>query len=58
MAEWFTHFRDGGLSIIGGVIGGALGVVLFCLIHKIHFLRVADCLMPGVILAQGHRPLG
>ena len=53
IAEWFTGFRDGGLSIIGGVIGGALGVVLFCLIHKINFLRVADCLLPGVILAQG-----
>ena len=52
IAEWFTGFRDGGLSIIGGVIGGALGVVLFCLIHKINFLRVADCLLPGVILAQ------
>ncbi len=45
--------RAGGLSIIGGVMGGALGVVLFCLIHKINFLRVADCLVPGVILAQG-----
>ena len=53
ITEWFTGFRDGGLSIIGGVIGGALGVVLFCLIHKINFLRVADCLLPGVILAQG-----
>ena len=53
IAEWFSGFRDGGLSIIGGVIGGALGVVLFCLIHKINFLRVADCLLPGVILAQG-----
>ena len=51
--EWFSGFRDGGLSIIGGVIGGALGVVLFCIIHKINFLRVADCLVPGVILAQG-----
>ena len=51
--EWFSSFRDGGLSIIGGVIGGALGVVLFCVIHKINFLRVADCLLPGVILAQG-----
>ena len=27
-------------------------MVLFCLIHKINFLRVADCLLPGVILAQ------
>lgn len=53
MADWFTKFREGGLSILGGVMGGALGVVLFCLIHKINFLRVADCLVPGVILAQG-----
>ena len=40
------------MSIIGGVIGGTLGVVLFCLIHKLNFLRVADCVVPGVILAQ------
>ncbi len=52
MRNWL-HFRDGGLSILGGVIGGALGVILFCVIHKINFLRVADCLVPGVILAQG-----
>ena len=47
IADWFTKFRDGGLSIIGGVIGGTLGVVLFCLIHKLNFLRVADCVVPG-----------
>ncbi len=52
ITEWFSGFRDGGLSITGGIIGGALGVVLFCLIHKINFFRVADCLLPGVILAQ------
>lgn len=52
ITQWFSTFRDGGLSIIGGVIGGAIGVVLFCLIHKINFFRVADCLVPGVILAQ------
>ena len=52
IADWFTKFRDGGLSIIGGVIGGTLGVVLFCLIQKLNFLRVADCVVPGVILAQ------
>ena len=53
IAEWFTGFRDGGLSILGGVMFGALGVVLLSVIHKIPFLRVADCLVPGVILAQG-----
>ena len=52
MSEWL-HFRDGGLAIYGGIIGGAIGVVVFCLIHKISFWRVADCLVPGVILAQG-----
>ena len=52
ITEWFSGFRSGGLSITGGIIGGALGVVLFCIIHKINFLRVADCLLPGVILAQ------
>ena len=55
---WFSldeehGIRAGGLSIIGGVMGGVLGVVLFCVIHKINFLRVADCVAPGVILAQG-----
>lgn len=53
MSEWLSEFREGGLSILGGVTGGALGVVLFCVIHKMNFLRVADCLLPGVILAQG-----
>lgn len=52
MSEWI-NFRDGGLAIYGGIIGGAIGVVVFCLIHKISFWRVADCLVPGVILAQG-----
>lgn len=52
ISEWFTRFRDGGLSIIGGVIGGALGVILFCLIHKVNFLRIADCVVPGLALAQ------
>lgn len=51
LADWFK-FRDGGLSIIGGLIGGVLGVILFCLIHKVNFLRIADCTAPGVILAQ------
>lgn len=54
---WFSFddvygIRAGGLSIIGGVIGGALGVVLFCLIHKVNFFRIADCVVPGLALAQ------
>ncbi len=49
----FAGKVGGGLPrLVRGQHGGALGVVLFCLIHKINFLRVADCLMPCVILAQ------
>lgn len=53
--DWFSFesIRRGGLAIYGGIIGGVIGVVIFCLIHKINFLRVADCVAPCVILAQG-----
>ncbi len=33
IAEYF-NFRTGGLSIIGGIIGGGLGMLVFCLIKK------------------------
>ena len=42
---------NGGMAIYGGVIGGALGIVLFCLIHKKNFLDVADLVV--VVLALG-----
>lgn len=48
----FINIRDGGLGIYGGIIGGALGVTLICIIRKLNFLRVADCIIPGVIIAQ------
>lgn len=53
--EWFSlsSIRQGGLSIIGGIIGGALGVVIVCIWKKANFLRVADCVVVGLILAQG-----
>ena len=54
---WFSlddqyGIRAGGLAIYGGVIFGALGVALFCLLHKVNFLRVADCVVPALILGQ------
>lgn len=33
MADYF-NFRTGGLSIIGGIIGGGLGLLVYCLIKK------------------------
>lgn len=51
--EDFFKFRDGGMSIIGGLIGGILGVGIYSLIKKCNFFMVADVLAPLVILAQG-----
>lgn len=42
----------GGMAIYGGVIGGAIGVMIFCLIHKKNFLDVADVVVPSLILGQ------
>ena len=43
---------EGGMSIYGGVIGGALGIVVFCLIFKKKFLDVGDVAVISLILGQ------
>ncbi len=43
---------EGGMSIYGGVLGGALGVYLFCLVHKKSFLDVTDVACVSLILGQ------
>lgn len=42
----------GGMSIWGGVLGGAFGLGLYCLIFKKDFLARADVIAPGLIFAQ------
>ncbi len=42
----------GGMAIYGGIIGGALGLALYCLIHKKNFLDVADIAVPSIALGQ------
>ena len=46
------NIRSGGLAIYGGVIGGAVGAVLFCLIHKKNFIHLADVAVVSLILGQ------
>ena len=41
----FFAFRSGGMSIIGAVIGGAIGVLVFCLIKKINFFKIGDIIV-------------
>lgn len=43
---------NGGLAIYGGVIGGAIGVGIYCLIHKKNFFDLADVIVPSLILGQ------
>ena len=43
---------EGGLSIYGGIIGGTLGVVIYCLIKKLNILKVFDICAPVLILGQ------
>lgn len=50
--DWI-NIRGGGLAIYGGLIGGALAVLLCCYVKKINFFAIADCCIPGIILAQG-----
>lgn len=52
IADYFK-FRDGGMSIIGAIIGGLVGIIILCLIRKHNFLEVADLLVTLLILAQG-----
>ena len=49
---------NGGLAVYGSVIGGALGVGLYCLIHKKNFFDVADVIAPALILGQAIGRIG
>lgn len=48
----------GGLAVYGSIIGGAVGVVLYCLIRKKNFFDVADIAAPCVALGQGIGRIG
>lgn len=47
------NIRGGGLAIYGGIIAGGLTVLVVSYVKKINFLAFADCVAPGVLLAQG-----
>ena len=43
---------EGGMAIYGGIIGGFIGVLIYCLVKKINLLEVCDCIAPTLILGQ------
>ena len=53
-------WRDlsGGLVIYGGLIGGVIGILLYCMIKKLNVLAYFDLAVPSVALAQGFGRIG
>lgn len=43
---------NGGIAIYGGIIGGAIGLALYCIIRKKNFLKCADIVAPCLIFGQ------
>ena len=43
---------EGGVAIYGGVIGGCIGALIYAKRKKLSFLEIADCVVPGLLLAQ------
>lgn len=43
---------DGGIAIYGGIIGGTLTCLVFCLIRKVPFPAMADLTVLGLVIGQ------
>lgn len=46
------YIWEGGLAIYGAIIGGLIGMFIYSRVKKIRFLKLADCIAPGLVLAQ------
>jgi len=49
--EMFKIWK-GGLGIPGGVIGGAVALIIYCKAKKLSFLEWADYIAPGLLIGQ------
>ncbi len=56
--EHYSSFWDvfkiweGGLAIYGGIIGGAIAVIIMAKVKKIHFFSLADMISPAIMIGQ------
>ena len=46
------YIWEGGLAIFGAVIGGLIGMLIYAHKKKLRFLKLADLIAPGLVLAQ------
>lgn len=44
--------RSGGMAIPGGLIAGSITIIVCCIIKKINWRTLLDCVAPGVFIAQ------
>jgi phosphatidylglycerol:prolipoprotein diacylglycerol transferase len=51
--EQILMFWHGGVSILGGIVGGAIVMIFYTYKHKLSFFELADYLAPALILGQG-----
>lgn len=49
---------NGGLAVYGSIIGGAVGAVIYCLVRKKDFFKLADVAVPSLALGQGIGRIG
>ncbi len=47
-----------GMTIFGAILGGVLGIWIYCRIRRVPFAPVGDLIAPGVILAQAVGRIG
>lgn len=48
----------GGLAIYGGIIGGLIGLIICCLIHKVNIIKMTDVVAPLLSIGQGFGRIG
>lgn len=53
-SDWstFFQFRNGGIAIYGGIIGGFLAILVTSLVKKQNTFDIIDCIIPGLLIAQ------
>ena len=53
-----VNLTEGGLVLIGALVGGAIGFFLFCRVRKLPALLMEDVIMPGVFIGVGFGRIG
>lgn len=49
---------NGGLAVYGGIIGGVIGIIIYCLIKKESIIKVFDLVAPALLIGQSIGRIG